>query len=90
MPGNACERIRWMIQRARVGAAVEIIKGQCEAPEDYFGHRKRGCEATSIPSAPAKNIGIANAMPMFFLILLFCAILLRLVFGTPCENRTHN
>ena len=38
--------------RAGVGAAVEKIEEKRQ-PEDFFGHRKRGCEATSSPSAPA-------------------------------------
>ena len=38
--------------RAGVGAAVEKIEERRQ-PEDFFGHRKRGCEATSSPSAPA-------------------------------------
>ena len=53
VPGNACERRRWRIQRAGVGAAVEKIKEKRQ-PEDFFGYRKRGCEVTSSPSAPAK------------------------------------
>ena len=54
MPGNACSCRRWRIQRAGVGAAVEKIEERRQ-PEDFFGHRKRGCEATSSPSAPAKQ-----------------------------------
>ena len=54
VPGNACSRRRWRIQRAGVGAAVEKIEERRQ-PEDFFGHRKRGCEATSSPSAPAKQ-----------------------------------
>ena len=38
--------------RAGVGAAVEKIEEK-RHPEDFFGHRKRGCEAASSPSAPA-------------------------------------
>ena len=52
VPGNACIRRRWRIQRADLGAAVEKTEGKRQ-PEDFFGHRKRGCEATSSPSAPA-------------------------------------
>ena len=44
MPGNACERRRWRIQRAGVGAAVEKIEEKRQ-PEDFFGRRKRGGEA---------------------------------------------
>ena len=40
------------VARAGVGAAVEKIEEKRQ-PEDFFGHRKRGCEATSSPSAPA-------------------------------------
>ena len=56
VPGNACERRRWRIQRAGVGAAVEIRRAI--ARKANFGHRKRGCEATSSPSAPAKPSSI--------------------------------
>ena len=49
---GACKHRRWRIQRAGVGASVEKIEKKRQ-PEDFFGHRKRGCEATSSPSAPA-------------------------------------
>ena len=49
VPGNACSRRRWRIQRAGVGAAVEKIEEKRQ-PEDFFGHRKR---ADSSPSVPA-------------------------------------
>ena len=51
MLGNACDRRRWRIKGARVGVAVEIARRS--KPQSNFGHRKRGCEATSSPSAPA-------------------------------------
>ena len=51
VPGNACSRRRWRIQRAGVGAAVETAR--VKASIGRFGHRKRGCKATSSPSAPA-------------------------------------
>ena len=54
VPGNACERRRGREQRAGVGAAVEKIEEKRQ-PEDFFGHRKRGCKATSSPSAPASE-----------------------------------
>ena len=49
MLGNACDRRRWRIKGARVGVAVEIARRS--KPQSNFGHRKRGCEATSTPSA---------------------------------------
>ena len=52
VPGNACSRRLRRMQRAGVGAAVEKIEEKRQ-PEDFFGHRKRGCKATSSPSAPA-------------------------------------
>ena len=69
VPGNACSRRRWRIQRAGVGAAVEKIEEKRQR-EDFFGHRKRGCEATSSPSAPAtgkalKPLGF-KAFSLFF------------------------
>lgn len=51
MLGNACDRRRWRIKGARVGVAVEIARRS--KPQSNFGHRKRGCEATSSPSALA-------------------------------------
>ena len=70
VPGNACERRRWRIQRADLGAAVEKIEEKRQ-PEDFFGHRKRGCEATSSPSAPAtgkalKPLGFRAFSLLFF------------------------
>ena len=50
--------------RAGVGAAVEKIEEKRQ-PEDFFGHRKRGCEATSSPSAPAKKKALAKASAFF-------------------------
>ena len=41
--GGRCSEAR-MAQRSKYGVTPP-----------YFGHRKRGCEATSSPSAPAKN-----------------------------------
>ena len=64
MPGNACERSRCEEERAGVGAAVEKIEEKRQ-PEDFFGHRKRGCEATSSPSAPAKKKALAKASAFF-------------------------
>ena len=56
VPGNSAERARWAKQRGGVGAAVEKDEEKAvKATEVFFGHRKRGCEATSSPSAPAKN-----------------------------------
>ena len=49
--GNTWERRLRRIQRAGVGAAVETARAK--ASIGRFGHRKRGCEATSSPSAPA-------------------------------------
>ena len=67
MPGNAAERARWAKQRDGVGVAVEKIEEQRrQVPEGFFGHRKRGCEATSSPSAPAKTIPAASAAGMVF------------------------
>ena len=40
VPGNACERRRWRVQRAGVGAAVETAR--VKASIGRFGHRKRG------------------------------------------------
>ena len=39
--GNACDRRLWRMQGARVGAAVEKDEVQREAPDAFFGHRKR-------------------------------------------------
>ena len=63
MPGNACDRRRWRIKGARVGVAVEIARRS--KPQSNFGHRKRGCEATSSPSAPAKTETDAEWLPFF-------------------------
>ena len=70
--GNACSRRRWRIQRAGVGAAVEKIEEKRQ-PEDFFGHRKRGCEATSSPSAPAigKALKPSGFKAFLLLFLLF-------------------
>ncbi len=52
VPGNSAERARWAKQRGGVGAAVEKDEERAvKATEVFFGHRKRGCEATSSPSA---------------------------------------
>ena len=63
--GNACERRRWRIQRAGVGAAVEKIEEKRQ-PEDFFGHRKR---AGSSPSAPATGKALKPSGFKAFLLL---------------------
>ena len=52
--GIACERVRWTKQRAGDGAAVEKVEEK-RKPDDFFGHRKRGCKATSSPSFSARK-----------------------------------
>ena len=51
--GVACERVRGTKQRAGEGAAVEILRAKARGQN--FGHRKRGCKATSSPSFSANN-----------------------------------
>ncbi len=51
VPGKAYERRRWRIQRVGFGAAVEMRRAIARQP--HFGYRKRGCGATSSPSASA-------------------------------------
>ena len=46
--GNACDCRRWRKKGAGVGAAVEGCPRHKR--KATFGHRKRGCEATSNPS----------------------------------------
>ena len=50
--GNACERRRWRIQRAGVGAAVEILQAIARIKD--FGHRKRGAPASAANPAHDK------------------------------------
>ena len=52
--GNACERRRWRMQRAGVGAAVEKIEEKRQ-PEDFFGYRKRAVFSPSF-SANQKRL----------------------------------
>ncbi|MBQ2237194.1 MAG: hypothetical protein II317_03710, partial [Clostridia bacterium] len=48
--GNACERAEGD-EASRGGRSGRKNRGKARvAPEDFFGHRKRGCEATSNPS----------------------------------------
>ena len=52
--GGRCSEAR-MAQRSKYGVTPP-----------YFGHRKRGCEATSSPSAPAKKASIFRCFfPLF-------------------------
>ncbi len=59
--GGRCSEAR-MAQRSKYGVTPP-----------YFGHRKRGCEATSSPSAPAKKKDIAFAVSFFFVCSKTCA-----------------
>ena len=79
MPGNACERRRWRMQRADLGAAVEKTEGKRQ-PEDFFGHRKRGCEATSSPSAHATGKALK---PLGF--RAFSLLFSRAAYGLLCR-----
>ena len=67
MPGNACERRRWRIQRADLGAAVEKIEEKRQ-PEDFFGHRKRGLRSNFEPFCPChrKSLETAGFQGFFF------------------------
>ena len=55
------------MKRERVGAAVEKIEERgAESPEDFFGNRKRGCEATSNPSFCANKKELLSTKSSFF------------------------
>ena len=79
VPGNACERRRWRIQRAGVGAAVETAR--VKASIGRFGHRKRGQFEPFCP-CHRKSLETAGLQGFFFALLraahgLLCRILMR-------------
>ena len=66
--GNACERAEGD-EASRGGRSGRKNRGKARvAPEDFFGHRKRGCEATSNPSFCAKT---KSSRPIGRLLLVF-------------------
>ena len=76
MPGVIGERCLRQIQRGDNGAAVKICRRS--KAKTNFGYRKRGCKATSIPSAPAKTASIAFAVLAVFTFPLFAIFCLNL------------
>ena len=66
--GNACERAEGD-EASRGGRSGRKNRGKARAaPENFFGHRKRGCEATSNPSFCAKT---KSSRPTGRLLLVF-------------------
>ena len=66
--GNAYERAEGD-EASRGGRSGRKNRGKARAaPENFFGHRKRGCEATSNPSFCAKT---KSSRPIGRLLLVF-------------------
>ena len=66
----AWKRMKWSLLRR--GAAVEKAEEQCrQAPEGFFGNRKRGCEATSNPSFSAIWKHHCNLNPLVWTAMVF-------------------
>lgn len=73
VPGFVAERCRWQMQR---GEDAQRSKYGVTPP--YFGHRKRGCEATSSPFVYHRQSCGDNHCFSFTAILLVFPILIKL------------
>ena len=85
------KRRLWRMQRGGDGAAVGDWQGG-PAAADRAGHRKRACEASSSPSAPAtkpaKTLGFRRFSFFMCCIAIWC-ILVRISGFPTCPHRLH-